>query len=55
MISAREAEQWGLINKVVPAASLEAETKEWAAKIAAASRMTLAIGKRAFYAGQSHR
>lgn len=49
MISAREAEQWGLVNKVVPAASLEAETKDWAAKIAAASRMTLAIGKRAFY------
>jgi len=49
MISAQEAMQWGLINKVVPAESLEVEVKSLAARIAEASRLTLAIGKRAFY------
>ena len=49
LISAQEAMQWGLINKVVPAESLDAEVKALAARIAEASRLTLAIGKRAFY------
>jgi len=49
MISAREAEQYGLVNKVVPAADLEKETRAMAEKIAEASLLTLGIGKRAFY------
>lgn len=49
MISAREAEQYGLINKVVPADQLAAETKTLAEKIAQASPLTLSIGKEAFY------
>jgi len=49
MISAREAEQYGLVNKVVPASELEKETREMAEKIAEASLLTLGIGKRAFY------
>ena len=50
MISAREAEQYGLVNKVVPFEKLEEETKVLAKKIAEASPLTLRIGKQAFYA-----
>jgi enoyl-CoA hydratase/carnithine racemase len=50
MISAREAEQYGLVNKVVPFEKLEEETKALAEKIAEASPLTLRIGKQAFYA-----
>lgn len=49
MISAREAEQYGLINKVVPADQLAAESKALAEKIAEASPLTVSIGKEAFY------
>jgi len=49
-ISAREAEQYGLVNKVVPFDRLEEETKAMADKIAEASPLTLRIGKQAFYA-----
>ena len=49
MISAREAEQYGLINKVVPADQLAAETKTLAEKVAEASPLTVSIGKEAFY------
>jgi enoyl-CoA hydratase/carnithine racemase len=49
MISAQEALNYGLVNKVVPADKLEEETRTMADKIAEASRLTLAIGKRAFY------
>jgi enoyl-CoA hydratase/carnithine racemase len=48
-ISAREAEQAGLVNRVVPAESLHAETLQLAREIIAASADTLALGKRAFY------
>jgi enoyl-CoA hydratase/carnithine racemase len=50
MISAKEAEQYGLVNKVVPFDKLEEETKALAEKIAEASPLTLRIGKQAFYA-----
>lgn len=49
MIPAQEALSYGLVNKVVPADALEAETRLMADRIAEASRLTLAIGKRAFY------
>jgi len=49
MITAGEAEHYGLVNRVVPAERLEEETKVLAREIARASRSTLAIGKRAFY------
>jgi enoyl-CoA hydratase/carnithine racemase len=49
MISAREAEQYGLVNKVVPADRLDQEARTMAEKIAEASRLTLGIGKQAFY------
>jgi len=49
MISAQEAEQYGLVNKVVPAKELSAETKALAERIAEASPLALSIGKEAFY------
>ncbi len=48
-ISAREAERAGLVNRVVPAERLAEETLNLAQQIAAASRATVALGKRAFY------
>ena len=48
-VSAPEALAAGLINKVVPAQQLEAETRQLARKIAAASRAVVRIGKQAFY------
>lgn len=50
MISAKEAEQYGLVNKVVPFDRLEEETRALAEQIAEASGFTLRIGKGAFYA-----
>ena len=49
MIDADRAAEWGLINKVVAAERLEEETRELALRIAAASRVTVAMGKQAFY------
>ncbi len=49
LISADEALRYGLVNRVVPEAELEKTTMELASKIAEASPLVLAIGKRAFY------
>src|SRR5438309_9928305 len=49
MVPAKTALDWGLINKVVPAAALREETRALAARIAQASPVTLAIGKQAYY------
>jgi enoyl-CoA hydratase/carnithine racemase len=49
-ISAQEAERIGLVNRVVPADQLASATLALARQIITASRYTLAIGKRAFYA-----
>jgi enoyl-CoA hydratase/carnithine racemase len=48
-ISAQEAQAAGLINRVVPAAELDAVTRALAEKIAAASPLVVGIGKQAFY------
>jgi len=48
-ISAREAEQAGLVNRVVPADRLDEETMALARQIITASGYTLGVGKRAFY------
>jgi len=50
LIDARRALEWGLVNRVVPAAELEAATDALARTIAAKPRETVAAGKRAFYA-----
>jgi enoyl-CoA hydratase/carnithine racemase len=49
MVDARTAADWGLINRVVPAAELPAATRELARKVAEASSLVVAIGKQAFY------
>jgi enoyl-CoA hydratase/carnithine racemase len=48
-IDARTAAEWGLVNSVVPAESLRAETTRIANQIASASGVTIGIGKQAFY------
>lgn len=48
-ISAEEARAEGLVNKVVPAEDLDAETRALADKISEASPLVVGIGKQAFY------
>ena len=48
-ISAQEAERFGLVNRVVPHEQLAEETKKLASEIAEFSRLTLSVGKNAFY------
>jgi enoyl-CoA hydratase/carnithine racemase len=48
-IDAETAAAWGLVNTVVAPDELEAATDELAQRIAAASPLTVGIGKRAFY------
>jgi len=48
-VPARDALAAGLVNRVVPAAMLEAETRSLADKIASFSDAVIAMGKRAFY------
>jgi enoyl-CoA hydratase/carnithine racemase len=48
-VDARTAENWGLVNRVVPAAELEAATRELALEVAQASSLVVALGKQAFY------
>src|SRR5918992_4060403 len=48
-ISAEEALAEGLVNRVVPAEELEAETRKLAEKICEASPLVVGVGKQAFY------
>jgi enoyl-CoA hydratase/carnithine racemase len=48
-ISAPQAMEWGLVNRVVPADQLDAEVHKLASTLAAKPPATLAAGKRAFY------
>ena len=50
LVDAATAAEWGLINRVVPAAELESATRELACSIAASSSFTIALGKQAYYA-----
>jgi enoyl-CoA hydratase/carnithine racemase len=50
LIDAHTAAEWGLVNRVVAAGVLRAETLRMAEKIAEASPLTVAIGKQAYYA-----
>src|SRR5712671_1458997 len=49
MVDARKAMEWGLVNRVVPAAELEAQTRKLALQICEKPPETVAAGKRAFY------
>jgi enoyl-CoA hydratase/carnithine racemase len=48
-ISAEEALAEGLVNRVVPAGEIEAETRRLAEKICEASPLVVGVGKQAFY------
>jgi len=48
-IDAATAADWGLVNRVVPAAGLASETRKLARQIAEASSFTVALGKQAYY------
>ena len=50
LIDARTALDWGLVNRVVPGAELDAAVQALAATIARKSAAAVALGKRAFYA-----
>ncbi|MGK2948773.1 MAG: enoyl-CoA hydratase [Acidimicrobiales bacterium] len=52
MIDAATALEWGLVNRVVPLDDLDSTVEALAERIAEASPMVLALGKRAFYAQQ---
>ncbi len=49
MIDAQTALAWGLVNRVVPVARLDASIKEFTDVISARSPTVVALGKRAFY------
>jgi enoyl-CoA hydratase/carnithine racemase len=49
LIDSHSAADWGLVNRVVPAAQLRAETLRLAARIAEASEFVVALGKQAYY------
>jgi enoyl-CoA hydratase/carnithine racemase len=49
IIDARQALEWGLVNRVVPAAGLDSAAFDLARKIAEKPPSTVAAGKRAFY------
>ena len=48
-IDAKTAQAWGLVNRVVPLAELDAEIARLASTIKAKSAAVVALGKRAFY------
>lgn len=48
-IDAATAMDWGLVNRVVPAAELDEAVNALVEKIAGASSYTISLGKRAFY------
>ncbi len=48
-IDAPTAAEWGLVNRVVAARDLRAESRKLACRIAEASNVSVAIGKQAFY------
>ena len=45
-LSATDAERLGLVNKVVPAAELEATAREWAERLARGPTFALGLSKR---------
>ena len=48
-IDAKTALDWGLVNRVVPAAELDAAVAHFTGRILARSASVMALGKRAFY------
>ena len=51
-LTATQAMEWGLVNRVVPAAELDAATKALADKLAGKSQAILGLGRRAFFTAE---
>jgi len=51
-VTAAEAERWGMVNRVVPRAELDATVEALAADIGGKSPLILALGKQSFYRSQ---
>jgi enoyl-CoA hydratase/carnithine racemase len=51
-LTAQQALEWGLVNRVVPAADLDATTRAMAAKLAGKSLAILALGRRSFFTAE---
>jgi enoyl-CoA hydratase/carnithine racemase len=49
LIDAHRAAEWGLVNRVVAADQLRAETRKLADRIAEGSNLVVALGKQAYY------
>jgi enoyl-CoA hydratase/carnithine racemase len=49
LVDPATAADWGLVNRVVPAAELAAETRQLACRIAEASSFVVGLGKQAYY------
>jgi enoyl-CoA hydratase/carnithine racemase len=49
LIDAHRAADWGLVNRVVAASQLRAETRQLADRVAEASDLVIGLGKQAFY------
>ncbi|MFO1467591.1 MAG: enoyl-CoA hydratase [Steroidobacteraceae bacterium] len=49
MFSAAQAEDWGLINRCVPADQLDVLVAQFATRIASRSRSVIGLGKKTFY------
>jgi enoyl-CoA hydratase/carnithine racemase len=49
LVDAQKAAEWGLVNRVVPAAELDRATLVLATRVAEKPPVTVATGKRAFY------
>ncbi len=51
-LSAQQAVAWGLVNRAVPAAELDAAVEALASKLAGKSQAILALGRRAFFSAE---
>lgn len=51
-LSAQQAMEWGLVNRVVPATELDTATKTLADKLAGKSQAILGLGRRAFFTAE---
>lgn len=51
-LTAQQAMEWGLVNRVVPAAELDTATKTLADKLAGKSQAILGLGRRAYFTAE---
>ncbi|MBT5138227.1 MAG: enoyl-CoA hydratase/isomerase family protein [Acidimicrobiaceae bacterium] len=54
VLSAQEAEQWGLVNRIVPDDDVDSATRELAQKLATGATGALGEAKRVIYHGADH-